>query len=159
MRLTTRGRYAVTAMLDLVSRQGSAPVKLGDIACRQNIPVTYLEQLFSCLRREELIIAERGRRGGYLLAPGKENITIAEIVDAVDENVDATLCSGRADCHGGETCLTHYLWQDLGDEIKRFLSNIRLNELLSRHDIAKVLRRQRQSHAQHEQTISTATIQ
>ena len=113
MRLTTKGRYAVTAMLDLALHKNQGPVSLSDISSRQAISLSYLEQLFSKLRRSELVSSVRGPGGGYELKRGSDEIFIAQIIDAVDESVDTTKCQGAGDCQGGETCLTHYLWEDL----------------------------------------------
>ena len=112
MKLTTRGRYAVTAMLDLAINGGKRPVSLADISGRQEISLSYLEQLFAKLRREELVTSARGPGGGYRLARSGAEIFVAEIIDAVDESVDVTNCQGKGNCHHGETCLTHHLWED-----------------------------------------------
>ena len=130
MKLTTRGRYAVTAMLDLAINGGKRPVSLADISGRQEISLSYLEQLFAKLRREELVTSARGPGGGYRLARSGAEIFVAEIIDAVDESVDVTNCQGRGDCHHGETCLTHHLWEDLSGQIHDFLSQISLGDLM-----------------------------
>ncbi|KRP37067.1 MAG: transcriptional regulator, partial [OM182 bacterium BACL3 MAG-120531-bin86] len=126
MRLTTKGRYAVTAMLDLALHKNQGPVSLSDISSRQAISLSYLEQLFSKLRRSELVSSVRGPGGGYELKRGSDEIFIAQIIDAVDESVDTTKCQGAGDCQGGETCLTHYLWEDLSEQIHTFLESISL---------------------------------
>lgn len=144
MRLTTKGRYAVTAMLDLALNAQANPVSLADISQRQNISLSYLEQLFAKLRRAELVSSVRGPGGGYLLSRSSADIYVAEIVDAVNESVDATGCGGLADCQGGETCLTHYLWCDLSEQIHQFLSGISLAGLVSRREVQVVSTRQRQ---------------
>ncbi len=142
MRLTTKGRYAVTAMLDLALNAGSAPVSLADISSRQEISLSYLEQLFAKLRRCELVSSVRGPGGGYRLSrPGSE-IYVAQIIDAVNETVDATNCAGEANCQDGEVCLTHYLWCDLSDQIHRFLSAISLASLVERSEVRDVFIRQ-----------------
>lgn len=133
MRLTTRGRYAVTAMLDLAINANEGPVTLADISQRQGISLSYLEQLFSRLRKRDLVNSVRGPGGGYLLSRESALINIAQIIDAVNEVVDATNCHGKGNCHRGEMCLTHHLWQDLSSQIHQFLSNITLNTLLERH--------------------------
>ena len=120
MRLTAKGRYAVTAMLDLAVRKDVGPVSLADISERQGISLSYLEQLFAKLRRQELVKSVRGPGGGYQLSRQANEIFVAQIVDSVDENVDATKCAGRADCQGGETCLTHELWTDLSNRYTNF---------------------------------------
>ena len=130
MKLTTRGRYAVTAMLDLAINGGSRPVSLADISGRQEISLSYLEQLFAKLRREQLVTSARGPGGGYRLARSGTDIFVAEIIDAVDESVDVTNCQGQGNCHQGETCLTHHLWEDLSGQIHDFLSQISLGDLM-----------------------------
>ena len=132
MKLTTRGRYAVTAMLDLAIHGGEDPITLADISARQEISLSYLEQLFSKLRREDLVRSIRGPGGGYQLAREHDRIFVAQIIDAVDESIDATNCQGRGDCNHGEVCLTHHLWQDLSDQIHGFLSGISLGDLVNR---------------------------
>lgn len=130
MKLTTRGRYAVTAMLDLAINGGSRPVSLADISGRQEISLSYLEQLFAKLRREQLVTSARGPGGGYRLARNGADIFVAQIIDAVDESVDVTSCQGKGNCHQGETCLTHHLWEDLSGQIHDFLSQISLGDLM-----------------------------
>lgn len=142
MRLTTKGRYAVTAMLDLALHAKSDPVSLADISKRQNISLSYLEQLFAKLRRGELVASVRGPGGGYRLSREGSNICVAEIVDAVNENVDATGCQGKGDCQDGETCLTHHLWCDLSEQIHTFLSGISLESLLQRREVQDISARQ-----------------
>ena len=130
MKLTTRGRYAVTAMLDLAINGGSRPVSLADISGRQEISLSYLEQLFAKLRRGQLVTSARGPGGGYRLARNGADIFVAQIIDAVDESVDVTNCQGKGNCHHGETCLTHHLWVDLSGQIHDFLSQISLGDLV-----------------------------
>jgi Rrf2 family iron-sulfur cluster assembly transcriptional regulator len=142
MRLTTKGRYAVTAMLDLALHADSGPISLADISHRQGISLSYLEQLFAKLRRNELVASVRGPGGGYLLSRSGAEIFVAQIVDAVNEAVDATGCGGQADCQSGETCLTHYLWADLSDQIHSFLSGISLASLVARREVQAVSARQ-----------------
>ncbi|OLO04811.1 MULTISPECIES: Fe-S cluster assembly transcriptional regulator IscR [Salinicola] len=134
MRLTTKGRYAVTAMLDLALNAGQGPVCLADISRRQDISLSYLEQLFARLRRAKLVSSVRGPGGGYLLGRAPSEISVAGVIDAVNESVDATRCQGQADCHQGSKCITHHLWCDLSDEIQRFLSDISLQELVRREE-------------------------
>ena len=157
MRLTTKGRYAVTAMLDLALHADAGPVSLADISERQGISISYLEQLFAKLRRRELVRSIRGPGGGYRLNRPGEEIFVAEIIDAVDERVDATGCSGNSDCQDGHTCLTHHLWSDLSDQIHHFLSDISLASLVQRRDVQAVSARQRRS--QPGQTIALTTIE
>jgi len=142
MRLTAKGRYAVTAMLDLAVRKDVGPVSLADISERQGISLSYLEQLFAKLRRRELVKSVRGPGGGYQLSRQANEIFVAQIVDSVDENVDATKCAGRADCQGGETCLTHELWTDLSQQIHQFLSSIDLASLIEKREIQEIAARQ-----------------
>ena len=130
MKLTTRGRYAVTAMLDLAINGGKRPISLADISGRQEISLSYLEQLFAKLRREQLVTSARGPGGGYRLARSGAEIFVAKIIDAVDESVDVTNCQGKGNCQQGETCLTHHLWEDLSGQIHDFLSQISLGDLM-----------------------------
>lgn len=142
MRLTTKGRFAVTAMLDLAIHAQQGPVSLADIAERQGISISYLEQLFAKLRRNELVSSVRGPGGGYRLSRTAEQMYVSEIIDAVDERVDATRCEGRGDCQQGQQCLTHDLWQDLSSQIRTFLSGISLQSLVDRGGIRAVAERQ-----------------
>ncbi len=142
MRLTTKGRYAVTAMLDLALHSQKGPVSLADISQRQGISLSYLEQLFAKLRRQKLVRSVRGPGGGYCLAVTPDTISVAQVVDAVSESLDATRCGGRGDCQEGEVCLTHHLWEDLSRQIHRFLNDISLGDLVSRRDIQSVSQRQ-----------------
>jgi Rrf2 family iron-sulfur cluster assembly transcriptional regulator len=138
MRLTTKGRYAVTAMLDLAIHADREPVTLSDISVRQDISLSYLEQLFARLRRSELVKSVRGPGGGYRLGKETRQIAIVDIIDAVDESVDATRCQGRGNCQHGETCLTHYLWEDLSQQIHDFLSGISLADLMTRQEVRRI---------------------
>ncbi|MBL4866811.1 MAG: Fe-S cluster assembly transcriptional regulator IscR [Pseudomonadales bacterium] len=142
MRLTTKGRYAVTAMLDLTLHADTGPVSLADISERQGISISYLEQLFSKLRKNDLVTSVRGPGGGYFLSRGKDELFIAQIIDAVDENVDVTNCEGKNDCQDGEPCLSHCLWQDLSCRIHEFLSGISLGQLVNRRAVKQVAERQ-----------------
>ncbi|MEX2365081.1 MAG: Fe-S cluster assembly transcriptional regulator IscR [Pseudohongiellaceae bacterium] len=142
MRLTTKGRYAVTAMLDLSINAKSGPVSLGDISRRQDISLSYLEQLFAKLRRKKLVSSVRGPGGGYRLGRDGESIHVAEIIDAVSESLDSTKCQGKGDCQNGEICLTHHLWEDLSDQIHNFLSNISLADLVAKREINAIARNQ-----------------
>ncbi len=132
MRLTTKGRYAVTAMLDLAINQQTRPVTLHDIASNQEISLSYLEQLFARLRRSGLVKGTRGPGGGYRLARRPGEISIADIITSVDEKIDITRCGGRENCRDGERCLTHELWADLSEKIFHFLDEITLGELIER---------------------------
>jgi len=141
MRLSTKGRYAVTAMLDLAIHGPKGPVTLADISRCQGISLSYLEQLFSRLRREKLVRGVRGPGGGYQLARSASDITVAAIIAAVDEKVDAT-CGGEVDCDEESACLTHDLWCGLSKRIYEFLDSISLEEFLSRPSVQEVIRRQ-----------------
>lgn len=142
MRLTTKGRYAVTAMLDLAIHAQNGPVSLNDISGRQGISLSYLEQLFAKLRRNGLVASVRGPGGGYRLSRGDTEINVAEIVDAVNESMDATRCNRKGDCQEGEQCLTHHLWLDLSDQIHAFLGGITLHGLIQRREIQDTAARQ-----------------
>ena len=142
MKLTTRGRYAVTAMLDLALHAAAGPVSLSDIADRQAISLSYLEQLFAKLKRAGLVTSCRGPGGGYALSRALSAISVAEIVDAVDEQIDATRCGGSGNCQDGETCLTHALWADLSDRIGGYLRSITLADLTARGAVANIAHRQ-----------------
>lgn len=135
MRLTTKGRYAVTAMLDLALHALNNPVALADISVRQGISLSYLEQLFSKLRQQALVKSIRGPGGGYLLNKPVGQISIADVIDAVDESLDTTRCREKGNCQDGETCLTHHLWLDLSHEIHNFLSNISLEDLMNKREV------------------------
>lgn len=132
MRLTTKGRYAVTAMLDLALHDHEGPVSLGDIAARNRISPAYLEQLFASLRRNGLIESARGPGGGYRLALPAKAISVAGVIAAVNEEVDATRCGGARNCEDGGRCLTHDLWEDLTRHIHDFLEGVTLAELCER---------------------------
>ncbi len=142
MRLTTRGRYAVTAMLDIALHREAGPVSVADVAGRQGISSSYLEQLFGKLRRADLIESLRGPGGGYRLKGDAEWINISDIIEAVEEDVDATRCHGTADCQEGLTCLTHDLWADLSLEIASYLKGITLASLMARSEIQSIAHRQ-----------------
>ena len=144
MRLTTKGRYAVTAMLDLALHAQCGPVSLADISERQGISLSYLEQLFAKLRRGNLVSSVRGPGGGYQLSREMTSIQVVQVIDAVNESVDATRCQGLGDCHSGDTCLTHHLWCDLSRQIHDFLSGISLADLVTRREVQEVAQRQDQ---------------
>jgi Rrf2 family transcriptional regulator, iron-sulfur cluster assembly transcription factor len=142
MKLTTKGRYAVTAMLDLALHYEREPINLADISGRQAISLSYLEQLFSRLRKQGLVESARGPGGGYMLARPSTQITIADVIHAVDESVDATKCGGQKNCHGEDRCLTHDLWEDLSRQISSFLSGITLADLVNRGSVKSISRKQ-----------------
>ncbi len=133
MRLTTKGRFAVTAMLDLALRHGEGPVTLAGISERQQISLSYLEQLFGRLRRHGLVESVRGPGGGYYLAKDLKDITAADIIRAVDEAVDATQCGGEGNCHDDKPCLTHELWMGLNARIFDYLRGVTLAQLAAGH--------------------------
>jgi Rrf2 family iron-sulfur cluster assembly transcriptional regulator len=130
MRLTTKGRFAVTAMMDLALRASSAPVTLAEISTRQHISLSYLEQLFGKLRRQGLVTSVRGPGGGYRLARPTQAISVAEIITAVDEPIDATQCGGKENCQDDRKCLTHDLWANLNAHIFNYLQSVTLAELV-----------------------------
>jgi Rrf2 family iron-sulfur cluster assembly transcriptional regulator len=142
MKLTTKGRYAVTAMLDLALHQGQGPINLSEISSRQGISLSYLEQLFSRLRKQGLVSSSRGPGGGYSLGRLAAEISVSDVIRAVDETVDATRCHGQKNCHGEDRCLTHDLWEELSAQITGFLSNISLASLVERGSVKKVSDRQ-----------------
>ncbi|HEY1991687.1 MAG TPA: Rrf2 family transcriptional regulator [Gammaproteobacteria bacterium] len=146
MKLTTKGRYAVTALLDLALHDSEGPVCLSEIATRQDISLPYLEQLFTRLRRRGLVASTRGPGGGYNLGKSAAEIAVAEIISAVDESFDATRCGGDRDCHGGNTCLTHGLWEDLSREVHRFLRGVTLAQLMQSDGVRSVAARQEEEH-------------
>ena len=142
MRLTTKGRYAVTAMVDIALHRGDGPVSVVDIAHRQDISAAYLEQLFSKLKHAGLLSSIRGPGGGYQLALDAEMISVSKIIAAVGEGVDATRCHGAADCQDGVTCLTHDLWTELSHEIDSFLGGISLASLVRNRGVRSIASRQ-----------------
>ena len=133
MRLTTKGRFAVTAMLDLTTRQHNGPVTLASISERQHISLSYLEQLFGKLRRQGLVESTRGPGGGYCLAKDADLVSVADIIVAVDEPLDATQCGGHQNCKDEGRCMTHDLWSSLNDVIFSYLSSITLASLLEQY--------------------------
>lgn len=142
MRLTTKGRYAVTAMLDLAFHSQKKPVTLTDIATRQTISLSYLEQLFARLRKAGMVIGVRGPGGGYKLSRVAAEINIADIITAVDEPIDSTKCGGEGNCQEGLPCLTHDLWMGLSEHIRTYLEEISLGELLKRAPVTAIADRQ-----------------
>ena len=130
MRLTTKGRFAVTAMLDLALREGNGPVTLAGISRRQGISLSYLEQLFGKLRRRNLVDSVRGPGGGYTLAKPVAQVSVAEIIRAVDEPLDATQCGGLENCQDEQRCMTHELWATLNDKMYEYLNSVKLSDLV-----------------------------
>ena len=139
MRLTTKGRFAVTAMLDLAIHSPHGAVKLNAISERQQISLSYLEQLFSKLRRANLVESIRCPGGGYILAGSADQINIAQIIAAAEDSLDATQCSSKANCHNGTPCLTHQLWEDLNHTINDYLSGITLQSVLSQREDDRII--------------------
>ncbi|MBZ0094336.1 MAG: Fe-S cluster assembly transcriptional regulator IscR [Sulfuricella sp.] len=131
MRLTTKGRFAVTAMLDLALRRGGGPVTLAGISERQKISLSYLEQLFGKLRRHALVESVRGPGGGYYLAKSLDDIAVSDIIKAVDEPMDATQCGGLGNCHDEHECMTHELWTSLNGKIYDYLASVTLAHLVA----------------------------
>lgn len=158
MRLTTKGRFAVTAMLDLALHAHNGPVTLSGISERQKISLSYLEQLFGKLRRRALVVSVRGPGGGYNLARAPERMTVADIICAVEEPLDSTACGGRENCHDSQRCMTHELWEDLNATVHGFLRSVTLAQLVERQRTRPVAVLRPQAKAAHEahetQTIS-----
>jgi len=130
MRLTTKGRFAVTAMVDLAIRGGDAPVTLAGISERQKISLSYLEQLFGKLRKNNVVGSVRGPGGGYCLARPASEIAIVDIIVAVDEPLDATNCNTQGNCQDGKPCMTHDLWCGLNEKIHEYLAGVNLQQLV-----------------------------
>lgn len=142
MRLTTKGRYAVTAMLDLAYHSNQEPVALSEIADRQTISLSYLEQLFASLRKAGIVTGVRGPGGGYRLGREAESISVSDIITAVNEVLDSTRCGGAANCQNNQPCLTHFLWLDLSQQIHQYLSGISLQDLIEQDYVRSVADRQ-----------------
>ncbi len=134
MKLTTKGRFAVAAMLDLAMQRSRDPVTLAEISQRQGISLSYLEQLFSKLRRHSLVDSLRGPGGGYRLAKDMGQVSVAEIIVAVDEPIDATQCGGTEDCQNDKKCITHDLWAKLNEHIFDYLGAVTLKQLIDDHE-------------------------
>ena len=146
MRLTSKGRYAVTAILDVALHSNIGPVPLADISERQGISLSYLEQLFSRLRKNGLVQSVRGPGGGYQLGCEAEAISVGQVINAVNESVDATRCGGNSGCQDGKQCLTHTLWSDLSLRIQEFLDDISIAELMRKNDVKSVAHEQDLAH-------------
>jgi Rrf2 family transcriptional regulator, iron-sulfur cluster assembly transcription factor len=154
MRLTTKGRFAVTAMLDLALHGADGPVTLAGISERQRISLSYLEQLFGKLRRRELVGSVRGPGGGYNLARDPALVSVADIVRAVEEPLDSTQCGGRENCHGNERCMTHDLWEELNSTVYGFLEGVNLSQLVERQRTKTVSLVRGQTHSRNSQPVS-----
>jgi len=145
MRLTTKGRFAVTAMIDIALHSGDGPVTLAGVADRQHISLSYLEQLFGKLRRRGLVDSVRGPGGGYSLARNAASVSVADIILAVDEPIDATSCGGEENCHEDKRCMTHDLWAGLNKHIHAYLAQISLEQLIrAKRDAPVVLHDRRE---------------
>ncbi len=142
MRLTTKGRYAVTAVLDLALHQDRGPVSLAAISERQGISLSYLEQLFAKLRRNDIVSSTRGPGGGYSLKNSTDDVSVSDVILAVDEACQVVDCDDTEGCHDGYQCLTHDLWQELSNEIRTFLDGITLTEVMSKDSVADINARQ-----------------
>src|SRR5205823_8351473 len=138
MRLTTKGRFAVTAMIDVAMHNSEGPVTLAGVAERQKISLSYLEQLFGKLRRAGLVDSVRGPGGGYNLARASEGVSVADIITAVDEPIDATQCGGLENCQDDKRCMTHELWANLNAHIFSFLRSVTLEQLVRQQDKQEV---------------------
>ncbi len=147
MKLTTKGRFAVTAMIDLALRQKEGPVTLAGISERQKISLSYLEQLFGKLRRHALVSSVRGPGGGYRLSKPLKEISVADIIHAVDEPMDATLCGGKANCHDDQPCMTHTLWTTLTERMLEYLKSVTLAELVDQQRNPNAKSHHRHEHA------------
>jgi Rrf2 family iron-sulfur cluster assembly transcriptional regulator len=134
MKLTSKGRYAVTAMIDIALNQDIGSITLSEISERQDISLSYLEQLFAKMKRADLVRSARGPGGGYRLSRAASEISISQIIFAVDENLDPRKCEGKGNCQGGKQCLSHRLWDDLSGMIEEFLSDVNLQTLLDKHN-------------------------
>ena len=142
MRLSTKGRYAVTAMMDIALHDKQGPVTLAEISQCQGISLSYLEQLFSKLRKQGLVKGVRGPGGGYRLAKPSNQISVADIIQSVDEKLDMTKCGGKGNCSNGERCLTHELWFDLSCKLYKFLNGIKLDQYVNRPEINELVMKQ-----------------
>jgi len=142
MRLSTKGRYAVTAMMDIALHEKQGPVTLAEISQCQGISLSYLEQLFAKLRKEGLVKGVRGPGGGYSLAKSPDQISVADIIQSVDEKLDMTKCGGKGNCSNGDKCLSHQLWFDLSCNLYKFLSGIKLDQYVNRPEINELVIKQ-----------------
>ena len=139
MKLTTKGRYAIIAMIDLAMHDDASPVPLRDVSNRQNISLSYLEQLFSKLRLSALVKSIRGPGGGYILDKDAGEINLYQIIIAVDENIDQTQCGGAMNCNNDKPCLTHFIWLDLNKKINDYMKGITLNDIAISKDVKNII--------------------
>jgi Rrf2 family iron-sulfur cluster assembly transcriptional regulator len=158
MKLSTKGRYAVTAMMHLAIHDRQGPVTLAEISLCQGISLSYLEQLFAKLRRRSLVEGVRGPGGGYRLALMPNQVTIADIISAVDERVDATRCCGQENCQNGQRCLTHQLWTDLSRQIFSFLEGITLAQFVERPGVYDQVVMHRQTSRRRERPVNPLPV-
>ena len=160
MRLTTKGRFAVTAILDLAMQRSSSPVRLAAISERQQISLSYLEQLFAKLRQRKLVDSVRGPGGGYCLARNMEHVSVADIILAVDEPIDSTQCGGKENCHNDKKCMTHDLWRELNELIFDHLAAVTLKQLVDDQRVkqggAMQMLDMRKTMPDHEHTVASA---
>lgn len=140
MKLTSKGRYAVTAMLDIALNQASGPITLSMISERQDISLSYLEQIFAKLKKSDLVLSARGPGGGYRLSREASQISVSQIITAMNENMDSRKCKGKQNCQGGVECLSHELWSDLSDMIDGFLEHITLQQLIDKRSKVKEIK-------------------
>ncbi|BBP42968.1 Rrf2 family transcriptional regulator [Thiosulfativibrio zosterae] len=140
MKLTSKGRYAVTAMLDIALNQASGPITLSMISERQDISLSYLEQIFAKLKKSDLVLSARGPGGGYRLSRDASQISVSQIITAMNENMDSRKCKGKQNCQGGVECLSHELWSDLSDMIDGFLEHISLQQLIDKRSKVKEIK-------------------
>ena len=139
MKLTTKGRYAIIAMVDLMLNGTADPIRLKDISKRQNISLSYLEQLFSKLRLSGLVKSVRGPGGGYVLNKIPSEINLLDVITAVDENIDQTQCGGAMNCINEKPCLTHFIWTDLNSIINKYMQGINLGDIALREDVKNII--------------------
>ena len=144
MKLTTKGRYAIIAMIDIALYTSNTPISLSEISKRQNISLSYLEQLFSKLKTKSLVKSVRGPGGGYKLDRNPSKITLFEIITAVDENMDQTQCGGAMNCNNDKPCLTHYVWTDLTKQINDYMKGVSLGDVILRNDIRNIVDKRRE---------------
>ena len=144
MKLTTKGRYAIIAMIDIALRSNNTPVSLSEIAKRQEISLSYLEQLFSKLKSGSLVKSIRGPGGGYILDRDPSKITFFEIITSVDENMDQTQCGGAMNCNNAKPCLTHYVWSELTDKIYNYMKGISLGDVINRDDVRNIINKRKE---------------
>ena len=142
MRLTNKGRYAVTAIADLAIHGSRMPVSLADISIRQDIPISYLGQLFMPLRERGLVKSQRGPNGGYRLARDSSEISIADVINAVDEKINTVRCGGRTNCQKNQQCLTHTLWEEMENRIKDLFAGIYISDIVSNDKVMEISARQ-----------------